>query len=272
MSTPRVVRIWCCVLALAAAPVGGRCDAQVPPPRIAAAADSLLGNLHRRGLFGGAVVLARGGREVYARGFGAANAAAGVAFTPDTPVDGASVAKPFTAAAVHMLAREGKLRLDDPVRRHLPEYPHAATTVRHLLSHSAGLPGYAFFEPFIPKGTVLTTPRFLEVLRQRDVAPAFAPGTRFRYDNMGFDVAALLVERVTGETWEGFLRRRVFGPLGMDPAFLRPARLADWRGVRTMSYRRAGDSLVVHDVFDDEGFYGSANLYLSARASSTGRV
>jgi CubicO group peptidase (beta-lactamase class C family) len=97
------------------------------------------------------------------------------------------------------------------------------------------------------------------------VPPEFPRGTRFQYSSLGFDVAALVVERVSGRRWDAFLRERVFAPLGMTSTFLRPARFAEWPGVRTLGYRRAGDSLVVHDVFDNEGFYGGSNLYFSAR-------
>jgi CubicO group peptidase (beta-lactamase class C family) len=257
---------WLCLLTVTfCSSVALAADVQVSAESIRRAADDLLLPLHERGLFNGAVVLARDGAEVYARGFGAANVAAGVMFTPDTPVDGGSVAKPFTAMAVHLLLAEDKLRLDDPVQRHLPEYPHAQTRVRHLISHCAGLPGYEFFEPLIPAGEPLTTPRFLDIIRKRRITPAFTPGTRFSYDNIAFDTAALLVERVSGERWDAFLRKRVFAPLRMDSIFLRPVRLADWKGIRTLSYRRDGGALVLHDVFDNEGFYGGGNLYVSAR-------
>lgn len=243
------------------------CDGPRRDRQVEQIADDLLSNLHSRGLFSGAVVLGRGGEELYARGFGAANIDAGIPFTPDTPADGGSVAKTLTAAAVLMLEDEGRLTLDDEVRQHVNEYPHAGTRVRHLLTHSAGLPEteYDFFNDFIPAGRVRTTAMFLDVLRQRDVAPAFEPGTRFSYSSLGFDVAALMVERVSGQSWEQFLRERVFEPLGMRATFLRPPRLADWPGVRTLSYRPAGGRLAVHDVFDNEGFYGGSNLYFSAR-------
>ena len=241
-------------------------DAQPSQERIRAAADSLLTGLHARGWFNGAVVLGRE-KELYAGGFGPANVQAGVAFTPDTPADGASVAKTFTAATVFMLVEDGRLDLDAPVRRYLPEYPHAQTRVRHLLTHSAGLPeaDYDFFNDLIPPARIRTTTLLLAILREQGFRPAFEPGTRFRYSNLGFDVAALLVERISGKPWERFLRERVFGPLGMRSAFLRAARLANWPGVRTLSYRHAADSLIVNDVFDHEGFYGGSNLYFSAR-------
>jgi len=229
--------------------------------------DSLLEPLHARGYFNGAVVLGRGDDEVYARGFGPANRGAGVRFTPDTPADGGSIAKTLTAAAIFMLEDAGRLRLDDPVRRYVPEYPHAETRVRDLITHSAGLPEteYDYFEGLIPADTVKTTLRFLDVLRTRSVPPEFPRGTRFRYSSLAFDVAALVIERASGQKWDAFLGTRVFEPLGMRTTFLRPARFADWRGVRTLSYRREGDTLALFDVFDNEGFYGGSNLYFSAR-------
>lgn len=235
-------------------------------PSISAEADRLLEALHARGHFNGAVVIGRGGQEIYARGFGPANVAAGVPFTPDTPADGGSIAKTLTSAALLMLAAEDRLTLDDRVQRHVSEYPHANTRIRDLIAHSAGLPeDYEFFDTFIPADRVKTTAGFLNVLRERGIPPEFPPGTRFRYSSLGFDVAALVVERVAARAWEPFLRERVFGPLEMRSTFLRAARFADWQGVRTMSYRPSGGVLKVHDVFDNEGFYGGSNLYFSAR-------
>lgn len=260
----------CCIAAAipAAAQLGAQPPDRTPSAaRVRQAADSLLDALDAHGLFSGAVVLGRGEEEIYARGVGLANRAAGLPFTPDTPADGGSIAKTLTAAALFMLHDEGRLRLDSPVVDYVPEYPHAGTRVRDLLSHAAGLPEaeYDFFDGLVPADSVRTTLRFLEVLRTRAVPPDFPRGTRFQYSSFGFDVAALVVERVSGQRWDEFLRDRVFDPLGMRATFLRPARLADWPGVRTLGYRRDGDSLVVHDVFDNEGFYGGSNLYFSAR-------
>lgn len=264
---------WAALVALPILPACSGMPGTLPPGRarptiaeLVAAADSALEPLHRRGYLNGAVVLGRSGEPLYARGFGAANAAAGAPFTPETPSDGASIAKTLTAAAVLMLEDEGRLGLDDPVRRHLPEYPHSGTRIIHLITHSAGLPEaeYDFFEGLLPEGTVRTTELHLKALREQNVPPDFEPGTRFRYSSLGFDIAALVVERVSGKRYEDFLRERILGPLGMDSTFVRPARFADWPGTRTMSYRRIDDTLLVRDVFDDEGFYGGSNVYLSA--------
>ncbi len=227
--------------------------------------DSLMHPLVAAHEFSGAVVLSRGDSVVYARGFGMANHAAGDRFTPDTPSDAASMAKTFTAAALWLLVHEGRVALDTPVVRYVAEYPHPATTVRQLVWHSNGLPdNYEFFDAHFAPGEVRTTEGLLRVVGRERPAPSFPPGTRFEYSSLGYDVAALLVERVTGRRFADVLAERFFAPLGMTASFARPARLADWPGVRTMGYRWADSAWTVVDVFDGEAFVGGSNLYHSA--------
>lgn len=215
--------------------------------------------------FSGAIVLRRGGEVVYARAFGTADHDRGLAFDATTAADGGSLAKTFTAAAVHLLVDEGRIRLDDAVQRHVPEYPHAATRVRHLLTHSAGLPDYDHYDRWLPPGTLRTTEAMLGVLKREGTPPAFAPGTRFEYSSAAFDVAALVVERVAGQPFARFLRERFFAPLGFAHSFARPAFFADWPSPRTRGHRWRDGVREPHDVFDGEAFVGGSNLYLSAR-------
>jgi CubicO group peptidase (beta-lactamase class C family) len=215
--------------------------------------------------FTGAVVLMRAGRVVYARGFGLANREAGLVFTPETPSDGGSLAKTFTAAGLGWLVHEGRIAPDAPVVRYLPEYPHAPTTVRQLISHSNGLPPYyEFFDPHFAAGAERTTPALLGVVARVAPAPGFEPGVRFEYSNLGFDAAALVIERTLGQSYADFVRERFFAPLGMTASFARPARLADWPGVRTRGYRFHEGSWRDLDAFDGEAFLGASNLYFSA--------
>ena len=248
---------------VAAAVVLAGCVA-MPPSPIAGRADALMRDLHGRDLFQGAVVIGRGGRIEYAEGFGFADVERRTPFTPDTPTDGASIAKTFTAAGLMMLAREGRIDLEARVRDVLPEYPHAATRLRHLLAHSAGLPDYDWFDTRVTAGEVRTNASHLALLRHEAAAPAFAPGSAFAYDNVAYDVAAMVIERRTGLTYADFVAQRFSRPLGLA-AFVRPARFADWSGARTRGWRRTSAGWKDHDAFDLEGFHGGANLYLSAR-------
>ena len=214
-----------------------------------------LSQLARAGQFSGAVVV-RGPEGVrFARGYGAADPFTGIHFTPNTPVDSGSIAKPVTAAAVLLLEQDGKLDLDIPVRRYLPEYPHAETTVRHLLAHSAGLALEETPEKLGGKDNAA-------LLRDAGArSPLFPPGGAFTYCNLCYSTLAMLIERVSGVHYLDFVRRRVLLPAG---AIIRPRRLADWKG-RAIGHRRTKDGrLERFDSWEGEAFYGSGNLSMSA--------
>ncbi len=232
---------------------------------LATRVDALVMPLTAANQFSGAIVLSRNGRVVHQRGFGMANRSAGLAFAPDTPSDGASLTKTFTAAGIWWLVQEGRIDPDAAVTQYVPEYPHAQTTVRQLVSHSNGLPAdYEFFEPFFASDEVRTTPSLLRVAAKHAPTPSFLPGKRFEYSNLGFDAAALVIESATGQSYEAFLKERFFSRLGMRGSFARPARLAEWIGVRTMGYRWHDGAWQTVEVFDMEGFLGGSNLYFPA--------
>lgn len=238
--------------------------AALPSRPVAEQADALMRELADRPLFQGAVVVSRAGRIEYAAGFGFADLERRVPFTPDTPTDGASIAKTFTAAALLMLANEGRIDLETPVRDLLPAYPHATTRVRHLLAHSAGLFDYDWLDSRVPPGEPRTNASHLALVARDAPAANFVPGSAYTYDNLAYDMAAMVVERVTGMPYAEVIAQRFARPLGLA-AFVRPARFADWPGPRTRGYRRTLQGWKDHDAHDLEGFHGGANIYLSAR-------
>ena len=212
-----------------------------------------LTKLEREGRFSGAVVV-RGAEGVrFARGYDWADPFKKRAFTPDTPADSGSLGKPVTAAAVLLLTRDDKIDLDAPVRRYLPEFPHAATTVRQLLSHSAGL-------DLKESAASLANKSNAQLLAEAGASPLFPPGTRFTYCNLCSITLALLIERVTGTHYLDFVKARLAVPAGVR---LRPQRLADWRG-RAIGYRVEADKITRFDSWEGEMFYGSANFSISA--------
>lgn len=227
--------------------------------------DRRLQALAEAGEFAGAVVIRQGARVLYERGFGLADIEAGLAFSPRTVVETGSVTKPVTASAVLLLAERGELDLDARVQSLLPEYPDEATTVRHLLTHSGGLPDYSAFEQELGSGRVVRTHDLLRMTRDHGHPHAISPGAGFAYCNLCYDTLALLVERRTGLAYDVFVREQLLKPAGAVDVFLRPARLSDWRGVRIRGYRRTASGVSANDVFDNEGFYGGGNLYFSAR-------
>ncbi|MDF3293284.1 serine hydrolase domain-containing protein [Streptomyces silvisoli] len=147
---------------------------------------------------------------------GTADAAAGTTFTVDTAVPLGSVTKTYTAAAVLLLVDDGDLALDDPAALFLPELRALPDlTVRHLLSHTGGLPT----GPDSDTAVGTTVSRYLaEVCTPRDTL--FRPGADFSYSNAGYVAAGRLVAEVTGMTWQEAIRAMLLDPLGTVPAFL----------------------------------------------------
>lgn len=215
--------------------------------------------------FSGAVALMRNDRLVYAQGFGQASHEPAVAFTPQTPSDGGSLAKTFTAAGLWWLVHEGRLTMSQPVQAFVPEYPHAGVTVGQLLAHSNGLaPDYAVLDKHFTPGQARSTTAWLKIAGQDAPAPTFAPGTRFEYSNLAYDAAALVIERVSGQSYADFVRERFFQPHGLVHSFARPAHFAQWPVPRTRGYQFRDGRWQEHDVYDDDAILGASNLIFSA--------
>jgi CubicO group peptidase (beta-lactamase class C family) len=160
------------------------------------------------------------GATRYARGFGLANLQRGSPITPRTVFEVMSVTKQFTAAAVALLVHDGKLRLDDDVRRWLPELPPPSgdwpLTVRDLIQHTSGLRDVGALLRLagrIPSDSMNVVDVLRLLGRQRGMQSQ--PGERFAYDNTNYSLLALLVERVSGEPLRRFAARRIFEPLRM---------------------------------------------------------
>ena len=148
----------------------------------------------------------------------------------------------------------------------MSEFPDATTTVYDLLSHARRLPDYDAFDALLRSGQAGHDAR--DAGRSPDGLdrpPAPRRRTRFTYCNLCLDAAALVVERVTGKRFEQVLRQQFFAPLGIDDAFIRPARLAAMPADRAVGYRIRDGRRERFDAEDFEGFYGGGNLYASAR-------
>jgi CubicO group peptidase (beta-lactamase class C family) len=159
------------------------------------------------------------GAAVIRAAYGSADLEHDVPITSDTIFEAGSVSKQFTAAAVVLLARAGKLSLDDPVRKYVPELPDfgAPLTIRQMLQHTSGLRDWGNLAALAgwPRTTrVHTHAHVLDILgHQRTLN--FLPGTRWSYSNSGYNLAAIIVSRVSGTSFAEFTKAAIFDPLGM---------------------------------------------------------
>jgi CubicO group peptidase (beta-lactamase class C family) len=190
-----------------------------PPPDAAARVNQVFARFNTTATPGCAVGVSLNGEPALTAAYGMADLEHDVPIRPDTIFEPGSVTKQFTAAAVLLLARQGKLALDDNVRNYIPELPDYGTpiTIRHLLNHTSGLRDWGSLEAIAgwPRTTrAYTHAHVLEILsRQR--ALNYTPGAEYSYTNSGYNLAAILVGRVAGKPLTGFTREMIFQPLGM---------------------------------------------------------
>ncbi len=164
------------------------------------------------------VSVVQDGRIAYAQAFGMADIAASRAAAPETRYAIGSISKEFTAAAILLLAEQGKLSLDDKVSKYFPALTRAGeVTIRELLSHTAGYEDYAPQDYIIPEWLEPTTPQ--AILNRWAKKPLnFDPGTQWQYSNTNYVLAGDIFEKVSGQPLVDFLRERIFAPLDMRNA------------------------------------------------------
>lgn len=168
---------------------------------------------------GCAVGLAKNGVTLHTQGYGSANLEYRVPLTDSTVMESGSVAKQFTSAAMVLLQQDGRLSLDDDIRKYLPEVPDFGQriTIRHLLTHTSGLRdqwGLLGLEGRGP-GTQVHSPRTTLDLVAHQRMLNFPVGSEYLYSNTGYALAALIIERVSGQSLQEFTQQRLFRPLGM---------------------------------------------------------
>lgn len=226
--------------------------------------DQLLAPWDRRDGPGAAVAVWRGGRTLLARSYGMANLAYDIPFTTTTPTNIGSTSKQFTAFAVMLLVDEGKLSLDDDVRKYFPELPDlgATVTVRNLLTHTTGYReiynALILAARRIDEGDYVSREEMIGLV-QRQPTLQNAPGAEFNYNNTAFAMAAMLVERVSKQPFPDFMKARVFDPLGMTHTTVRADRHGTVRGA-TVGYSRGEDGSW-RDLGDLASSMGAGGIY-----------
>jgi CubicO group peptidase (beta-lactamase class C family) len=224
-------------LAALASPLGAQAalDARI---------DSIFAAFDRSDAPGCALGVARDGRVALERAWGLADIERGVANTPTTIFEAGSVSKQFTAAAILLLARDGRLSLDDDVRRWMPELPDYGTrvTLRHLLHHTSGMRDWGSVAGIAgwPRNTRALNHAHVLAIISRVRELNFPPGTEYDYSNTNYNLLAMVAERASGQPFPAFTRQRLFEPLGMTATSWRDDAM---RIVphRALSYDREGD-------------------------------
>ncbi|WP_429910626.1 serine hydrolase domain-containing protein [Glycocaulis sp.] len=205
--------------------------------------------------------IARGGETLLVRGYGLANLEHQVPVSGDTVFRIGSVTKQFTAAAILLLAEDGRLSLDDTLNQYFPDFPRSdEVTVRQLLQHTSGISNYTSFDGFMDTTAPLDhdEARMVAYIASADPLYDFDPGTGWSYSNSGYMLLDYIAERVAGEPLADFLKTRIFDPLGMDDTRMDDA--AEIVPHRAQGYDAAPDT--------EAGFTNAGYLSLSVAAGA----
>jgi CubicO group peptidase (beta-lactamase class C family) len=190
--------------------------AQTPQAKIERTIDSLFAEYTNTP--GVAIAVVRNGEISFLKGYGVANLEYQTPITPRTVFNIASVSKQFTAFAIYLLERQGRLSLEDDIRKYVPEVPDhgAPIRIRHLLAHTSGLRDQAALMALAgwQPGDVATTEQIVRLVSRQN-ALNFRTGTAFGYSNTGYTLLAEAVARITGMSFSEYTRVNIFEPLGM---------------------------------------------------------
>ena len=205
---PVPLRVW------AQAPVN---QTAVPASQdIAPKIDEYMNALVKAGWFNGSVLIAREGKVIVSKGYGKANFELDVPNTPQTKFRLGSITKPFTAMAIMLLRERGKLSLQDSICKYLADCPAAwqPITIHHLLSHTSGLAKHDKAGDYLKIAMMpMPLPQLIDSFKNK---PAdFKPGEKFDYNNNGYILLGYVIEKVSGQSYEAFLKENIFTPLKM---------------------------------------------------------
>ena len=204
------------LIGISAAALAMASPAAAVPQDFSRLADQIVEQSYPANEPGAAVIVTEHGKVVYQRGRGLADLTAKKPITPETVFRIGSITKQFAAAVVLQLVHEGKLSLDDPLSKFLPDYPQpgASATVRQLLSHTSGIQDYTDIPGWMIEANTnkpYTTQQLIDVFKNKPAQ--FKPGEKWSYDNSGYILVGAIIEKVTGKPWYQAVDERIAKPL-----------------------------------------------------------
>jgi CubicO group peptidase (beta-lactamase class C family) len=219
--------------------------------------DSLFNALDRQHIFNGNVLIAEKGKIIFQRSLGYADLEQKKQNTAHSCFQIGSVSKIFTAVAIFQLEEQAKLKLEDRLVSHFPNFPYPDVTIYELLAHTSGIPDKEeLFFPIIQRepNRVFTNEEIIPAMKALNKPLAFTPGSQWRYCNMGYALLALLVEKITRMSFGDYLQQHIFSPSGMENSYLLPFR-------KTSSEEVKGYLIRAHYLGDMESIDSSKKVH-----------
>lgn len=179
--------------------------------------DAYLSGQQKYFRFNGNVLVAENGKIVFQKTYGYADFDKQGLLNDSSVFELASVSKQFTATGILLLADKGKLKLTDSLRQYFPELPYSGITIRHMLTHTSGLPDYeSAMNQEWDHTKIAFNKDMIAFLANKKLPASFVPGTRWEYSNTAYAILASIIEKVSGQTFAAFLSENIFRPLGMN--------------------------------------------------------
>ncbi len=235
--------------------------------------DSLVNHYTDMGIFNGCLLVVYDHKVIYSKAIGLAICETGEPLTSDHSFRLASLTKSLTGVAIMILKEQGKLDFDDDVKDFLPDLPYEGVTIRHLLNHTSGLPNYIdlvdkYWDTLHINSAdrkVVNNYDVYEMLVDYPPPVLFQPGDGYRYCNTGYSLLALIIERVSGNTYHEFMKRYVFDPLEMDNAYVNAidGKLPESKRAVGFGISMEDGSCVEHDWNYQNGLFGDGGILAS---------
>jgi CubicO group peptidase (beta-lactamase class C family) len=188
-------------------------------PKIMAAFDSIMKKEFKANETGASVIVVKKGQVIYKKAFGMADMELNVPVNPDMNFRIGSITKQFTAVCILQLAEQGKLSLQDDIKKYIPDYAiKEPITIEHLLTHTSGIKSYTNVDSFWKNMRTDMTPRAIIALTERDTLE-FKPGSKWNYNNTGYVMLGYIIEKVSGKTYEEYVQQNIFTPLAMNNSY-----------------------------------------------------
>ena len=229
--------------------------------KTAARLDSFFSEKYKRKSFNGTVLFAQKGKVVFKKAYGFANYRKKDSLTTRSIFQLASVSKPLTAYAVMLLKQNGKLDYEDDVGKYIADFPYPGITIRMLLTHRSGLPNYMYFADryWHSRRKPISNRDVLDLMIKYKPLHYYKPNVRYNYCNTNYALLALIIEKVSGKSYEEFMKEEVFQPLEMfDSVVYRNGSIAKGNGVTGYDKRgRVSENSYLNGVVGDKGIYSS---------------
>jgi N-acyl-D-amino-acid deacylase len=226
--------------------------------------DSALTYLHERDMFNGTALFAENGKILYKKAFGTANIATKEPLRTNSAFNLASISKQFFCMMVMILQEQGKLNYDDKVQKHLPDFPYDTITIRHLMTHTSGVPEY--FDVLLrhTKSTdTINNAEMIAVFKAVKPALDFKTGEKWNYSNTNYVYLASLIEQVSGQKVATFFQERIVKPLGLKETYIYNLDMPTSPKNRVYGFKYLEGKQKLDDLTRFDGIVGDGNIYSS---------